>query len=174
MAGLWQIGIVGANEMHSDLRLFFKLSTKKKYMKGSCPVPAMGHQFTMLTPSVRQSCSLVGLSREQSCLSADICQCLETFFVATIWRGRRWGRGVEAGTLLNILQRIGLTPATKNYLSPMSIVLRLRQPTLASCHLKRLHWKPSSSLIHLLSKSVPHRFKLHVTAGKIPMLVLSH
>lgn len=143
-------------------------------MKGSCPIPAMDHQFRTLTPSVRQSCSLVGLSRKQACLSADICQCLETFFVATIWWGGGWRGGVEAGTLLNILQRIGLTPATKNSLSQMSIVLRLRQSTLASCHVKRLHWKPSSSLFHLLSKSVPHRFTLHVTAGKFPMLVSSH
>lgn len=62
--------------------------------------------------------------------------------------------------LLNILQCIGLTPATKNYLPQMSIVLRLRHSALASCYLNRLHCK-------LLSKFVLHRFILHVTAGKI-------
>lgn len=62
--------------------------------------------------------------------------------------------------LLNILQCLGLTPATKNYLPQTSIVLRLRHSALASCYSKRLHCK-------LLSKPVLHRSILHVTAGKI-------
>lgn len=74
---------------------------------------------------------------------------------------------MEAEKLLNILQSIGLTLATEDYLSPMLTVLRLRHPSLAACHLKT-PLEALSSLIHLLSKSVLHRFRQRVTPGKIP------
>lgn len=65
---LWQIGIVGTNQRHVNLKILFK-ETTKKYMSGSCQILLMDHPLTTLNSSGTSVVVLVELLVELAVLS---------------------------------------------------------------------------------------------------------